>query len=764
MGKGGSTIGYHYLGSVLFGLGRGPANALTAIKVGGKTAWEGNATTDAPQTINKPDLFGGKKKEGGLQGFFRSLMGSTTQVLPGAHSGTIGAGGPNSSATLPDLKASLGGDVPEFRGRHVVWYDGLLSSMNPYIKTWEFRRWRTTAGWHNDDPWYPAKATINLKDGAIKAMNPAHIVYQANTDPAWGRGISRADLDNNSFVYAANLFCNEGMGLCLQWMRRDEIGNFIQMVCDHAGMVQYTDRETGKICIKAIRDDYDPDDLPHFELDNGLLSLFEDDSGSSDNIADEIIVEGLDPITNQSIEGRAHNLAVRLFRGGPSTISNEYRGLPTIELCNRIAERERDAGGSGLRKFTVVLDRAGFRLHPGAVFKVSYPPRGISGIVLRVGEVDDGNMIDGRITVKAVQDVFSLPLTSFVTPVENTWEDPSDGVAEPAVVYPYEATYRDVYLLTSSGDAATIAEDDSRIVTAVARPATSNTEYNLLTRPEGATSFTETGPAFFTASAVLAAALAPLDDALVVEGENDFPDTADLLGTALLVAEGDRMEFMKIIDFDSGTSTFTVERGTVDTWPEDFSAGAQVWLVDDDLGFDRSIYSAGETIEAKVITRTATDELDEADADLLSLAMTGRAFRPYPPVGVKVNAITIYEPGTVSEGPVTWLERNRVTQADHLFGFFEATVTAEAGTTYEIDILETDATTVINTYTVTSPWTYDSTMQTADGTTGYTTILARIYAVRDGVRSREQRAFLIRGDNTTGGGGGYGLDYGLDYG
>jgi len=758
-GKSGGTIGYHYIFSVLFGIGRGPVNCLTHIKVGDKLAWQGGVSDNTVIPINAPDLFGGAKKEGGVQGLFRNFMGRYNQVLPGASGTTfVGTTGPYKSGVLPDVKAALGGRVGEFRGRHMVWFDGLLSSMNPYIKEWSFRRWRTTAGWHNDDPWYPQKATIHLKDGAIRAMNPAHIIYQCTTDPAWGRGRPTSEIDENSFINSANTLCNEAFGLCIQWMRQDEIGNFIKQVIDHVGGTLYTDRETGLINFKLIRDDYDPDEIPHFTKDSGLISIEEDDSGSSEAIVDEVIVAGKDPINDEAIQGRSHNLAVRRFRNGATSTKLEYPGLPTHELCNRVAERDRNAAAAGLRKFTVKLDRAGFRIYPGAVFKVTYLPRGLQGIVLRAGEIDDGDMIKGEITIKCVQDVFSLPLTSFVTPVENTYEQDQEPLPADALLI--EATYRDLYRRLSAGDLAVIAEGDAMIASVASRPNTANTGYNLIARAEGEGSFGAANDSFFTMNGTLVNSLAPTDTEIVLENLTEW-DADSIVGSMALIGN----EYVGVTAWNAGTSTATVKRGCVDTWPKSHEAGDYFWVVDDDVGTDQRTYSEGETAEAKVLTKTGIATLDEDDAELLEVELKGRPFRPYPPADVKVDGVSIFDPpGDPEEPGVTWVERNRLTQADTIVGFFDATVAHEAGTTYRIKIYGPDPdpdAPVINTYEpITSGWIYDATMQYDDGLAGGGTIYARLFAVRDGVESLEQDSivFALRKDE------GYGIRYGMNYG
>ena len=134
--KGGGTQGYRYYMSLASGLCRGPLDEMVEIKVGDKTAWEGHKC-GAPDFIDKPDLFGGDDKEGGIRGPFDLFMGEPDQVLPGPQ---VVQG-----ETLPGIRESIGGLVSQMRGVAVVWFDGLVSAMSPYLKEWKFRVRRSKA-------------------------------------------------------------------------------------------------------------------------------------------------------------------------------------------------------------------------------------------------------------------------------------------------------------------------------------------------------------------------------------------------------------------------------------------------------------------------------------------------------------------------------------------------------------------------------------------------------------------------------------------
>jgi hypothetical protein len=785
MGSKKQTIGYHYLMAMLSGLWRGPINGLTGIKVGDKMAWTGNVTDDSMQTINVPSLFGGEKKEGGIAGGFRVFMGAPDQVLPGAGAYTVSA--PVKSGTLPDVQSAIGGLVSEFRGVVTFWFDGLITSMNPYPKAWKFRGWRTTAGWYNDDPWYPEKATIYLTGsqivtlaqatasgwtaiiaqmlglgttiiktgviGGIKAMNPAHIIYECCTNPEWGRGLDRALLDENSFVYSANLFCSENFGLCMTWFRKEEIDVFIQTVLEHVGGALYTARETGLHPLRPIRLDYDPDNIPTFDEDSGLLDILDDDTASSDTAYSEVIITGHDPIEDKDFEMRAQNTAAWQESGAANTLAKTYKGLPTKELAGRVAARELKVHASGLKRFRVVLDRRAWRVAPASVFKIISTKRGIGTVILRAGEIEDTSITDGRITIRAVEDVFGMPETSFIEPVEGEWTPPATDAQPPTAELLTEAGYRDIYLVQGESEANAMTEGESVILQVAAAPSSTALEYDLWTKADGETAYDNRGSGHFTGTATLAADVGPLDTTFMLEDMADF-DAANI-GDGILIGN----EMVGLVDIDTDTGEATVKRGGADTLPQAHSAGDRLWTVDDDATSDGRIYEEGELVYAKVLTKTSSDELTLDEATEQSVTVAGRAFKPFPPADLKVDGDSIFTlTGEHTEPVFTWAERNRLTQADVLYGHTEASIAGEVGQTVTFRIYNFSDDTLLRTETgiTGTTWTYDATMQGADG--GPTAVRVEMESDRDGVVSWQHYSFLVV--LKSGWGYGWGLNWG----
>lgn len=102
-------------------------DAFTSITVGEKLAWSGLQSTTGDVTITQPELFGGVKKEGGVGGVVRFLLGLPNQVLP------------DSLATR--LGRTSGATCPGFRGIASLFFTGTLiagfywTANNPYLKS-----------------------------------------------------------------------------------------------------------------------------------------------------------------------------------------------------------------------------------------------------------------------------------------------------------------------------------------------------------------------------------------------------------------------------------------------------------------------------------------------------------------------------------------------------------------------------------------------------------------------------------------------------
>ena len=103
--------------------------------------------------LDKPDLFGGEGREGGITGDVDVLMGGPAQ-------------GANDY-----LAARMGGAVPAWRGLCSLVLRQVYLGNNPYLKPWAVRVTRVLTGEAGVLQWYPETAPIvpeaNISDAAI---------------------------------------------------------------------------------------------------------------------------------------------------------------------------------------------------------------------------------------------------------------------------------------------------------------------------------------------------------------------------------------------------------------------------------------------------------------------------------------------------------------------------------------------------------------------------------------------------------------------
>jgi hypothetical protein len=654
------TIGYRYYMGVHMGLCRGPINELVAIDAGGKRAWSGSVAASGQTSINAPSLFGGEKKEGGIQGTLHVLMGESSQTAPAP------------------LASMLGGDVPGFRGMCTLFFDGLISAMTPYVKPWKIRVRRTTAGW-DGGAWYPAKAMIPLASGAIHAMNPAHIIYECLTNRDWAAGMDRSRLSDASFRAAADTLHAEGFGLCMRWTRQDSVQGFVQTVLDHIGATLYQSRFDGLLHLKLIRADYTVSALPLFDEDSGLLGIDDDENAASAGSTNELIVRWHDPIEDQTRQVRERNLAGIHADGGQIVSQTlEFPGLPTADLAGRVAVRELRQMAGYIKRFKVRLDRRGYQINPGDVFRIRSLRRGIADLVVRASRIEDGTLSESAITITAVQDVFGLPASSMSAVQPSAWVPPDPTPAAVVTRKLVERTWRDIATTTDAANLAIIDPTACYLSAVAVKPTSLSLGYTMETRV-GAAAWVAQGEGDFCPSGTITTTMGPLDTAFVLAGGTDL----DAVTVGTLAQLGD--EFVRVVTFDPATASGTLARGCVDTVPVTHASGTRLYFVDDNAAIDPTAYAPGTTIQARLITSTSAGALNPALATTNSLTASRRQDRPYPPGRLRINGLA-YPASVSGEVTVSWAHRDRKLQADQIIDTEQASIGPEPGTTYRLRI------------------------------------------------------------------------------
>lgn len=718
------TVGFRYYMSVHQAICRGPVDELLEVRVADQTAWpnagEPGTSVTGVVSVNKPELFGGDKKEGGIVGPMHVLMGAEDQTAPGL------------------LASLLGGRVPGFRGVVSVFFDGLVCSLNPYPKPWSFRVARIFKGW--DGPvWYPDKIQIWTDDNGakIRSMNPAHIIYECCTNRVWGRGLPRSFIDEASFRRAADQLFAENFGLNLKWAREDSLDAFVKDVIDHIGGAVDINRENGKVRLKLIRDDYDPTTLPLFEYDSGLLAIEEEETSSKDDIVNEIVVNYVSIFMNQKKQVRVHNLAAVQSAGNFKSITTDYNGISSTELALRVAQRDLKANALSGRRYKLTLDRRAWRLAPADVIRVRVPDRGIGDLILRLGKVSDSGTVDGEITAEAVPDVFGLRNASFIKPELPGFEPPNRNAIPARYVRVEEASYRDVFRGMVAGQSPNVTETTGYIVALAAKPTSLSLGYDLAAGAQGEEIAVRATESFMPVG-VLQAVIGRYDTKLSLISGIDLDRVT--VGTALFVGS----EIMRVDAIDAN-NRITVGRGCVDTVPAPHAAGTVCYFSDEDLGSDGREYAVGETVSVKLLTYTSFEQLAIEDATAYTTIIRGRAFKPYPPGDFRIDGDL---PGSTKEYGssfrLTWKHRDRIIQQDKLFDNSAGNFGPEANVTYRLRFYKGNDLVRTEEQITETSFEYTDLMNVADG--GTDALRIELEAVRGGIASHQKYSVLVLRD------------------
>ena len=102
--------------------------------------------------INKPDLFGGESREGGITGDVDVLMGAPDQ------------------AQNDYLGLNAGANVPGYRGLCSLVLRQVYLGLNPYLKPWAVRLTRVLKAEDGSEQWYPETAQIINGTRATEAV------------------------------------------------------------------------------------------------------------------------------------------------------------------------------------------------------------------------------------------------------------------------------------------------------------------------------------------------------------------------------------------------------------------------------------------------------------------------------------------------------------------------------------------------------------------------------------------------------------------
>lgn len=738
-----------YYMSIHFGVCSGPIDALRKIIVGEKEAWTGNQTTNADLTINKRDLFGGVKKEGGVGGLVAVLLGGSTQTLAERLATRLG----KTTATTPG-----------FRGLTSLFFTGTAAtggfywgSNSPYLRA----VWATVS--RAPKGLSPSFATIANGETNGPDANPACMVFECLTNTDWGMGAPTTILDVPSFEACAETLYNEAFGLSMIWAAQAKIEDFITEILDHIQATLFVNPRTGLLTLKLIRNDYDINDLRVLGPDNCTVTSYQRKSWAE--TINEVTVTWTNPQNEEEETVGQQDLGNIQMQGGVVTDNRNYYGVRNAALANKLALRDLRVAAAPLASVAIELDRTHYDILPGECVRLTWPEYGIVSMVVRVGAVDYGRTGDSKIKIEGLEDVFALGFAEYEAGGGTLWQDPSQ---EPEPLTEVRALTAPLFVQAALGMITSIDSMPYPEVSALILAAQADEMDSLGFALYGERTSTA-GPLeyqYITDMHLTGKSALPADIALEVETDvMDF--SADQVGFEgpevgglVLIGAGDDTEteiaYIRAYDIDTG---WTLDRGVLDTIPRAWPAGTPVWFLNAGSdAIDPSDYAAFSSPNWKLLTRTSLGLLDEADADVLTYTLTERPHLPNRPANVQING-SLWGPvavGALDDIYVTWSIRNRTQEDSVIRKWTDSSMTPEDGQTTTITVMDT-ARTVLATHADLAGTDFTIPIESfAD----VSTAIVRVSSARDGLESLQAVEIEVGLTDREG----YGYNYGFNYG
>ncbi len=555
-------------------------------------------------------------------------------------------------------------------------------------------------------------------------------------------------MDLTSWHNAANTVGNEGRGFSYLWEQQSSIEDMANEILRYVNGVVYTDMATGKICIVLARE-ASTAGLDHLTASHFLEppQLNRPHWSDTKNQVD-LTYTDRSTILHETKSVTDIELANYQVQGVFVPAQVQSLGCPTEALALKQAREAVRVLATPLLRLSGRLNRKAYNYHPGSRFIYDDPDNNISDVTMIVNRIKYGTIIDGAITVEAIEDIFDYGEGSYGTAnrvTNDLFGEAEEVTLSGAIVVPYffqrDNTDRPLVFAARPNDsciAYDVALDDDIQPDSVTFAPTGvlTQDYDQLTDPTD------------NSGTLIVEDLIDLDE---LQSESATAIANDAVNLIYFESTGELAAWQSYTDNLDGTITLNnVWRGVLDTPPMAHVTGERVWFISYGLGLQDLPFTTSVSIE--VLPEAVQSAISLEDADAFSLSENHRPERPNPVRFVTLGGSYTNEFQDTGDVELDWRESNRLTETT-VVKQDNATITPEASTTYEIDIYGEDDTVIRNVTGLTSPtYTYTNANELTD--TGKARLefflTAKIFSKRDGLRSKysfDRKVFRIDPDS-----------------
>ena len=494
-------------------------------------------------------------------------------------------------------------------------------------------------------------------------VNPAHGIRCLWTDPMRTASPVSVDEMGDSFDAFSDLMIAEGFGMSMKFRGTEQANADRLDIERHVDAMSFRSNRTGKIEVRAVRDDYTIGDL--LTLDNSIVT---DWSGLSraplSEIANQLTVKYMRRDGKTGGVTRQNPAAVR--RDGRVIPAKDvsYMGVTTRKLAISLCLRDLGSVSTNQLSGSIEITYLPKDIEPASVVILNNPLLGINNVVMRVTETRVGSHDKSNATLYLIEDKYA---TAQVPNIEGNEDEEAliEDIRE-ALPVAYRLVTEAPYIqgVFAQGQAAiddelALEPDLGRLLATGAKADGNQLEATLATST-GSDIWLDEGLVDFEPYGVLVnglAADASVTTFLVTENETlDEINEGDLarLGTEIIRIDD-------LADQGDGTFLVTVGRGCLDGPVQDHAPGDAFVLnsVVDALATD---YIAGQTVLVRMLSATGEDEIPLSEAEEDTVVFGSRAIRPYNVGDLKVDASYVSSGIVTGDVTLTWKHRDRTFQ------------------------------------------------------------------------------------------------------
>lgn len=529
-------------------------------------------------------------------------------------------------------------------------------------------------------------------------MNPVHILREVLISPDGGGTGNTIDA-GTTWEAAADTIYNETFGISIAWRGGTDRVDFKREIERHIDARSFIDRRTGLWEIKLIRDDYDEGTLPVFDSSN-VVAWNNVSFPQASTLLNQLVVVWNDPVKNEPTSLTISNPArIRMNNSQVFQEKVEYPGIQRADLGARVAMRDLSARTAALVTGEFIATVFPTDLNLGSVIKVNNPRIGLINKIVRVTEIEDGNIGDNSVRVKFIEDRFAI-----AEEAELDIEVPVVETNEPQAVDPRMVEEAPLVIIEDrigTPNTTLVFTDDvdaGFLFVAGAQPTPSS--YDAAIFRDLGSGYEELDAVAFVKGARTLGLMEQRADRtkVVVESTDDLTSVVvgslawingehvivDLVEAGNTSTISDYWYTTEAVETGYTAFTLTVKRGALDTVPASHTLASPIVFYGEDGQFEDDIQTDGDVADVKLQTASAYGVLDFNLAPIDTVTFDSRANRPYAPGKFKLND-SYEQDSLVADYDFTWVHRDRladsaVTPVSH----DDAGVTSEASVTYRI--------------------------------------------------------------------------------